>query len=262
MQPAPPACPPIGRAPDSGTSHLVTVAVPGCPLRRAAARDAAGDDRVHGADRGLTHVAAAHGRHRVRAFRPRLRDPDPAHGSQDRTRDRHRHGAAELPVRHLRRHHDDAVPADPADPRRPGSRTDRDGRLQPALRPGYLPAAGRRLCQVRPPAISGQHDLGERWRHQPHRSATFLSLRHAKQASVRGLTGLDQRGGSRPSQRTRLPDPRPAATRESVRRRRSVQCPMLVQGQRGPSVPASRVGSGSYRRLGASRPDCRRRSGG
>ena len=82
------------------------------------------------------------------------------HGSQDQPGAAAGHRPAQLPVRHLRRHHDGAVPADRADPRRQVA--------APIAMVGYtlliadvIPAAARRrLRRARPGSSTGIDHLG------------------------------------------------------------------------------------------------------
>src|ERR1039457_6730272 len=93
------------------TARVVTAALPDRALGRAAARHAAGGHRFHGADGRLPDLPAAHGGHGHRALPPRLRHTRPAERVNDRAGVAHRDRPAQLPVRHLRRHHHEPVPA-------------------------------------------------------------------------------------------------------------------------------------------------------
>ncbi len=103
--------------------------------------------------------------------------------------------------------------------------------------------------------------MGQRcWREPPH-GTSFLSLRDAKPAAFPTIIRRRERSAREPPARDRLPVPRgPVA--QSVRRCRSGELAMLVQGQRLTAVQRPRIGrdrGGDVVTAGADRRD---RSGG
>ena len=215
----------------------------------------------------VAHVAAAHGRHRVRALRPRLRHPGPAQGRQDRAGDQDRHRAAELPVRHLRRHHHGPVPPDRPDPRRPGRRPDRDGRLQPAR----LPATSASRCPRPPMPGPAASSTGSARPGSATAAPAGSRSRPPTSTSRRNRLQFDQPHRGRSAEvlpghgkRDRLPVPLLATAPDDpfgvAAQSRCDAGPRSTATARAPA--GHRVEPGFRRRLGASGADRRRRSGG
>ncbi len=139
--------------------------------------------------------------------------------------------AAQLPVRHLRRHHHGAVSEDRADSRRPGRGADRDGRLYAAGRRARPPASGGRVRRARPCSSTGSAPPGSATdgtsrmsRRRPYLYVTPSQCRPTNSnAAIEELPG-----GAAVTSLPSRPCPREG---ESVRHGGPVRRRLLVQGQ-------------------------------
>ena len=165
-----------GRPITSEQTGLVPAALPGYPVAGPAPGDARRGHRVLRADRDCPDLPAAHGRHGQRALPGGLRHPGPPSRGQDPAGEQDWHRPAELPLRHLRRHHPAPVSRHPAAPWGRGGRADCHGGLQPADSAGNRPAAGLGRGRPGTAPVPAPHDLDQRRGPHPDPAAAFLRV--------------------------------------------------------------------------------------